>query len=64
MADCILSGLTGAALSRALAMHFPNISRLEAFAAIGFAATIIQADLTLAELEIELLKAMKGPTAE
>lgn len=56
MADCISSGLSGMALVQALRHHFPAAKRDEVYLAIGTAVAILQADLTLAEMELAVLR--------
>lgn len=62
IADCILSGLSGNELARVLAAEFPNVTRADAFSAIGLAAAVFRADLAMAEIELYL--AQRGATAE
>jgi len=59
-ADCMTSGLSGPALAAALRRHFPDLPRGAVYDAIGYAASIWQADLTLAHMEIELLRQHGG----
>ncbi|MDX9982220.1 MAG: hypothetical protein RBU25_19525 [Lentisphaeria bacterium] len=56
MADCITSGLSGQALVRALHHHFPNTSRPQVYFAVGLAVATLQADLVLAQMEVQLLR--------
>ncbi len=59
MADAMTSGLTGMALARCLAHHFPRAKRSEVYVAVGLAMTLMQADLTLAHMEIDILRGDK-----
>lgn len=54
MADCMLSGLTGKALSDALRHHFPNAKRADVYLAVGLALAVLQADLTIGQMELAL----------
>lgn len=54
MADCITSGLSGKALTDALTVHFPTAARHDVYRAIGLAVALMQADLTLAEMELAM----------
>jgi regulator of protease activity HflC (stomatin/prohibitin superfamily) len=56
MADCIASGLAGRALTDALSHHFPDAKRADTYLAVGLALALLQADLTLAEMEMSLLR--------
>jgi len=62
MADCILSGLCGPSLTKALAHHFPQARRSEVFSAIGLASAIWAADLTACEMELAILRNEGGRT--
>ena len=56
MADCMSSGLFGMKLTKALQRHFPSSRREDVYLAIGMAVAIYEADLTMAEIEIEALR--------
>lgn len=56
MADCIASGLAGRALADALTRHFPNTDRASVYLAIGLGVTIMQADLTIGQMELAALR--------
>ena len=55
MADCMVSGLSGRALADALRHHFPNAKRADVYLAAGLAVAILQADLTVGQMEIAAL---------
>ncbi|NBU29570.1 MAG: hypothetical protein EBS42_15570 [Caulobacteraceae bacterium] len=61
MADCIASGLCGLPLSDALHKHFPSTPRADVYLAVGLAVALLQADLTIARMELDLLR--KGKAA-
>lgn len=56
LADCMVSGLSGKPLSDALRHHFPNAMRADVYLAAGLAVAILQADLTLAHMELAILR--------
>lgn len=56
IADCIVSGLSGRALSDALRHHFPNAKRADVYLAIGLAMAILQADMTIGQMELAILR--------
>ena len=56
MADCIASGLAGRALADALTRHFPNTDRASVYLAVGLGVTIMQADLTIGQMELAALR--------
>lgn len=56
MADCIASGLSGQALAQALTRYFPTTGRSDVYLAIGLAVAIMQADLTIGQMELARLK--------
>jgi len=61
MTDAMTSGLSGAALARCLGYHFPNTPRADVYMHVGAAIALLQADLTLAEIECKALrKALKA----
>ena len=62
MADCISSGLSGRALADALTRHFPNTLRADVYLAIGLAVAIMQADLTIGQMELANLRQEGGRT--
>lgn len=57
MADCITCGMSGRSLVRALHHHFPATPRGQVYLAIGLAVAQLQADLVLAHMEIQMLRA-------
>jgi hypothetical protein len=57
MADCIASGLSGHALAQALTRHFPTAGRSDVYLAIGLAVAIMQADLTIGQMELATCRA-------
>lgn len=56
MVDLITCGLTGIDLKRALMEDFPTVPRADVYLAVGAAVALMQADLVLAEMEIDILK--------
>lgn len=56
MADCITSGLAGMPLVQALTVHFPQARRGDVYLAIGLAVAVLQADLVIAEAELDMLR--------
>lgn len=56
MADCITCGLAGLALTSALHRHFATLPRADVYRAIGLAVALLQADLTIARMETDLLR--------
>lgn len=61
MANCIASGLCGLSLSDTLHKHFPATRRADVYLAIGLAVALLQADLTIARMELELLRKGGAP---
>jgi hypothetical protein len=62
VADCIASGLCGIALSSALHNRFPTTPRAEVYMGIGLALALLQTDLTIARMELDLIR-NGGPPA-
>ncbi len=56
IADCMTSGLSGVALSAALHNHFPTANRADVYLAAGLAVAVMQADLTLARMELDMIR--------
>jgi len=56
-ADVLVSGLTGRQLYSYICERFPTISRFDCFLGIALASALWEADLVIAEGEVEAAKA-------
>jgi len=56
MAEIIAGGLCGVTLSNALHTHFPDARRADVYLAIALGVARLQADATIAQMEVDLLR--------
>jgi hypothetical protein len=61
IAELIGSGLAGLELAQALERQFPTAKRSDVYLAVGAAVALMQADLALAEMELDLARRGLSP---